>query len=169
MQNDYIGTRVRDLFYQSVTMLGPDQCWEWAGPRTIQGYGRAVGPPRGGRADRRVRAHRLSWEIHNGPIPGSLFVCHRCDNPPCVNPDHLFLGTHADNMADMGKKGRAAGRRVSLCGEKQWAAKLTEEIVVEMRKAREIGGLRLAMIADRYGLSLSHTKRVIYRQSWQHI
>lgn len=78
-----------------------DSCWLWIGSRLPTGYGTF-------RVGKKVkRAHRVSWELHNGPIiDGSLLVCHTCDNPMCVNPDHLFLGTNLDNMRDRNAKGR---------------------------------------------------------------
>jgi hypothetical protein len=84
----------------------PDACWEWNGERTKSGYGAFVFF-RSGAEMYRV-ASRVAWTIANGPIPDGLFVLHRCDNPPCVNPAHLFVGTHDDNMADMVAKGRSA-------------------------------------------------------------
>lgn len=82
-----------------------EECWVWNGPR-LKGnrYGLLQ------RHYHKVYAHRVSWEMHFGPIPNGLFVLHRCDNPPCVRPDHLFLGTQTDNMADMNAKGRHARR-----------------------------------------------------------
>lgn len=89
------------------------ECWIWTGTTNELGYGLIhVG-------QRRVRVHRVSWEIANGPIPEGLCVCHRCDNPRCVRPDHLFLGTQADNLRDMCSKGRhgwsAAAKLIAHC------------------------------------------------------
>lgn len=79
-----------------------DACWEWQGGRLPHGYGRIVIS----RKEGAVRAHRFSWELHFGPIPDGMVICHRCDNPPCVRPDHLFVGTQSDNMRDCVNKGR---------------------------------------------------------------
>lgn len=90
-----------------------DECWTWIGARDANGYGRLSLPGRG-----TIGAHRVSWELHRGEIPDGLCVLHRCDNPPCVWPEHLFLGTHADNVADRIAKGRSryvTGWRVTHC------------------------------------------------------
>jgi hypothetical protein len=91
---------IEDLAARSrVTESG---CWEWDGYRNELGYGICV------LRRQRWRAHRLAWAYVHGPIPDGMVICHRCDNPPCINPDHLFLGTHRDNTADMMRKGRNA-------------------------------------------------------------
>lgn len=88
-------------FWQKVKKT--DNCWIWTSSKTNSGYGLFS---RGLYGTKKVYAHRLSWEIHNGSLPGKLFVCHKCDNPPCINPEHLFLGTNSDNIRDCFAKGR---------------------------------------------------------------
>lgn len=135
-----------------------DGCWEWIGHRQGAGYGRI------GLGDKvKLGAHRVSWELHNGPIPDGLWVLHRCDNPPCVRPDHLFLGTNADNVADMIAKGR-----VRHAGECNGRARLTADKVREIR-VRLARGERKVDIAPDYGVRPSAISSVATGRTWGHV
>lgn len=131
----------------------PDKCWEWPAARTPAGYGRVA-------IARVVQyAHRLSFVCFVGPIPEGHMVCHRCDNPPCWNPAHLFTGTATDNARDRSQKGR------SQRGEDHYARKLTEDQVREIR-ASDLSGPELAR---RYGVKFASIYKIRDGRSWAHV
>ena len=140
-------------------------CWLWTGWRNQQGYGQ-IGS--GGRDSLGLGVHRVSWEIHYGPIPDGLFVLHHCDNPPCVRPDHLFLGTHSDNMQDMVKKGHHHSQRYPELQGREFhgRAKLTEAQVQAIRDRYAMSGIRQRDLAEEYGMSPSQMSRIITHTSW---
>ena len=134
-------------------------CWPWMGARTERGYGRF------GLGGKNRHAHRVAWELTYGPIPAGLWVLHHCDNPACVHPDHLFLGTHADNMADMSSKRRQAKQHPNLRGELNGATKLTRSDVVTIREVLAAGG-RSSELARRFGVSRRAISLIASRTTW---
>ena len=145
-------------FWAKVDKRGPDDCWEWKESVRRGGYG-AFGVNK-----KVVSAHRFSWEMHNGPIPEGMFVCHTCDNPLCVNPNHLFLGTHSDNMADAANKDRMR-RWERARGESHGNAKLTEDQVYEIRDDTRMP----KEIAKEYGVNGPAVSKIQLRRSWKHL
>lgn len=127
------GVRPAEERFWRMVEKGPG-CWRWMGA-TAHGYG-VIGIRRG----KNVGAHRLSYEIHNGPIAEGLFVCHRCDNPRCVNPAHLFLGTAADNHRDMCEKGRGVTPNLGEWQKSKthckWGHEFTPENTMRTRNGR---------------------------------
>ena len=137
-------------------------CWLWDGAPGAGGYGTAR------HEGRNQKAHRVSWIAHRGPIPPGLKALHHCDTPPCVNPDHLFLGTQLDNIADMVAKGRQRG--VSRFGSESPVAKLDELRVCLMRNLLDIGATTQREIAPlAFGVSPMTVSRIARGLLWPHV
>ena len=154
----------------------PDGCWEWTGAILTKGYGQFwVG---GGI---KVQAHRISWEIHNGPIPEGLLACHSCDvkYPPgdityrkCVRPSHLFLGTEADNSQDAHQKGRSGNMshpESQVRGKSVGSSKLTEADVMEILRVCDGSKTGRIALAVQYGVTERMIQYILSRQSWRHL
>ena len=140
-------------------------CIEWAGNRHDRGYGRFWSRGR----NRYIRAHRWVWEHAHGPIPDGMVVMHSCDNPSCVNADHLSVGTHADNMADMKAKGRArSGGKGPPKGTKPPNTRLNHTDVVHI-KTRLRDGESAASIARDYGMTRQGVGRIKRGQAWAEV
>lgn len=107
------------------------------------------------------------WKVSNGSIPKGLLVLHQCDNPTCVNPKHLFLGTHQDNTNDMYSKERGPCNPAK--GEKHWQAKLTNSQVLKIRRLYMQGGVSYSQLASRYGVVKQTIHRVVKRKLWSHV
>ena len=151
---------LHEAFWVNVTPQDPALCWPWQGFRTHEGYGK-------------VRfqysyylAHRLSYVLHYTEPPRDLMVCHHCDNPSCVNPHHLFVGTHTDNMRDCVQKGRK-----NFClGERHGMSKLTEADIQHILRLAEImprGKQRI--LAERFGVRQQAISRILSGKRWGHL
>jgi hypothetical protein len=147
-------------FWNKIRLIGAldDDCWEWS-EQCHKGYGyfRFEGQI--------LYTHRLSYFLTFGPFLQHLRICHKCDNPPCCNPSHLFLGTDSDNFLDMHQK----GRRVAARGEKAGCAKLTDAKVIEIRALYAKGGISTREVGLKYGVSFEAIRRIVNRTAWQHV
>lgn len=144
----YSNATAPNEFWRQVDPLG---CWPWRGAKDRDGYGQTrVGK-------QRVKAHRRSWELTNGPIPDGMFVLHRCDNPPCVRPDHLYIGTALDNGID--RRSRKRGRRRNL--------QFTRGDVEEIRARYATGTVRQRDLAEEFGTDQTVISKIVLAKSYR--
>lgn len=148
---------LRDNYLKHV-IKNTEGCWGWHGTTVIRGYGRLS------YKDRPISAHRASWIIHKGSIPKGMFVCHVCDNPPCTNPDHLFIGTAQDNSLDMINKKRNKPNRGSKCPQ----SKLKEEDVLAIRQMIN-EGKKQRDIAIIFSVNEKTISKIKHKIRWSHI
>jgi len=172
-------------FWKFVDKNGPiyipfgTNCWIWTG-FTHKGYGRITIPPHSN-----IRTHRFSWELFNGPIPKGLEVCHHCDNPSCIRPEHLFLATHKENMQDCLRKQRVSSfthpEKISR-GENHWSkthpekvkkgeevhsAKLTKNQVIEIRTLYSTGEYSQQQLANMFHVTRTPVEFIVQGKTWK--
>lgn len=156
--SERVKERSLKLFWQKVNKTNGNDCWIWTGNGLIgKGYGRAKF------CGYEVLAHRLSFFLHYGFLPPNKCVCHSCDNMLCVNPAHLFLGTIKENNKDMIKKKRHA------YGEKNGASKLTEDMVVQIKKATREGKITQRKLAEKFNISQTQISVIKTGKTWKHL
>lgn len=151
--------RMNETIFWSRVKRG-NGCWVYSGNTTRDGYGRLRFH------GKKILAHRLAYMFSFGNIPRNKLILHSCDNPPCVNPKHLFVGTQSDNMADMRQKGRRLG---AYNGEINKNSKLTGDIVSTIRRLFGDGLMNQPQLANRYNVSQPAISAVILRKTWKHI
>jgi hypothetical protein len=140
-----------------------DGCWLWNGTIDKDGYGYICEGGSASKGAKYKRCHRVSWELAYGPVPKGQNVLHTCDNPACVNPEHLFLGTHKANAEDRNAKGRHAH------GERHGNSKLNEEKVREIRRRYAVEAVSQMDLAHAYGVNQTIISDVLRRVSWKHV
>lgn len=156
-----------EWFWNRIDRSDPNSCWNWSKSRTKAGYGRVWIYPK------LVYAHRIAWMLTYGEIKEELCVCHHCDNPSCVNPSHLFLGTHQENMRDSSRKGRT--RNDPHRGSRHALAKLSEEYVTEIKRKYRPGipskasPFSIKGLAKEYKVAPSLIWRILTGRSWPHV
>lgn len=145
---------IKEAFWEKVDIRSNNECWEWLAGVGGDGYGKF----------KNGLAHRFAWELSFGNIPKGNYVCHKCDNPPCCNPEHLFLGEQIDNMRDMVSKGRGYDKS----GENNPKAKLSENDVLNIYKMykRGLSGYKISKL---FYVSETQINYILRGLSWGHL
>lgn len=159
-----------ERFWEKVSKT--NTCWIWTGAKRNKGYGAFVYVKNNNVVQ--GRAHRYSYELHFGEIPNGAFVLHKCDNPACVNPEHLFIGSNQDNVDDMMNKGRHVRGGTYQTGmyqkgEGHHSAKLTDELVLKMRRDYKSGRFSFSKLSLKYGIAIGHVFRIVNYKAWKHV
>lgn len=156
---------IKDRFYSKIDTDDPSKCWNWQDSLDKDGYGFFFTGTRKNPVTH--RAHRFSYQFHYGVEPGDKLVCHKCDNPSCVNPTHLFLGTYSDNNNDTSDKGRHRSNPRIGVDAKQ--SNLDENDVRRIRQLYAKGGISQTELAEAYGVSQVAISCIVRRKTWTHI
>lgn len=154
---------LKERLYSKIKVDPISGCWEWTGAKDKAGYGRINVGSRKDKSRHCERAHRLSYTLSVGKIPDGMEVCHKCDNPSCINPDHLFVGTRQDNVDDRERK----GRNVVKTGEESKRSKLTKKDVKNARWERAHKGTSYQKLADKYGVAKKTIQNAIKGVNWK--
>lgn len=144
-------------FYDQIDQKAFNECWEWRGVTNGFKYGRFIF------YGKNFGSHRIAYMFQKGMLPNGLFVCHKCDNPICCNPDHLFIGTNSENIADCVSKGR------QVRGEKAPRAVLSNSDVLEIRKEYKKGKTSYKNLGKKYGVRNAAIYKIINRRTWKHL
>ena len=158
---DHFWSKLTSRFWSHVDRRSDDECWEWTATKRYEyGFLRVWELP----GHPEIRAHRISWWLTRGAIPENTYVLHACDNPGCVNPNHLSLGSAADNAQDMVRKGRHGSKR----GEKNHFTRLKEDEVKEIRRLT-LAGVSVHELAEQFGVSKSCIYMIRQGHNWKHV
>jgi hypothetical protein len=165
LHQNRLGIPLDESFWNKVDRSGgTESCWPWVGGRNPNWYGYWYPIVKYGLT---VYAHRTAWEWDNGPIPKGLIACHHCDNPPCCNPNHIFIGTDADNLADMHRKGRAvSGFLRASRGEKNGNSRLNAD-TVSLIRLRWRNGELIQHLADEHGVTWRSVQLIVLNRTWK--
>ena len=152
---------IEERLKKNIKVNSSTGCWEWQGVKRC-GYGRTIIGSRKDGTRKSISAHRLAYIVWKGDIPNGYEVCHKCDNPCCINPDHLFVGTRQDNIDDRERK----GRNVIKTGEENQNAKLTKDSVTEARLEHVVNGVSFQKLADKYGVNKKTIMNAVKGVTW---
>lgn len=151
-----------ERFWAKVDVRTPDECWEWTGARDQHGYGRF------GLDGRNQRAHQIALSLDGRPLTAGAYACHTCDNKPCVNPRHLYVGDATSNRRDAMEHGQARGFPHPV-GDDHPGARLTAAAVSELRARYRAGGITQRLLAAEYGVAQGTISRAITGADWSHV